>query len=70
LLSGWLLVIDPKIPRLICQASISATNSDEVARSARVDAEKAVRRDFSIQVRNGLDAGLRRISRQLALITD
>jgi hypothetical protein len=68
--SGWLLVIDPKTPRLMCQTKITATSSQEVARSARVDAEKAVRRDFSVQLRNGLDAALHSISRQLVLVAD
>jgi hypothetical protein len=68
--SGWLLIIDIKTPRLTCQTKIAATSSEEVARSARVDAEKAVRRDFSVQLRNGLDAGLLRISRQLVLVAD
>jgi hypothetical protein len=68
--SGWLLVIDPKPPRLMCQTKITAGSSEEVARSARINAEKAVRRDFFIQLRNGLDAGLRNISRQLVLVTD
>jgi len=68
--SGWLLVIDPKAPRLMCQTKISATSSEEVARSARVDPEKAVCRDFAIQLINGLDASLRRISRQLVLVAN
>ena len=68
--SGWLLIIDIKTPRLTCQTKIAATSSEEVARSARVDAEKAVRRDFSVQLRNGLDAGLLRISRQLVLVAE
>jgi len=68
--SGWLLVIDPKTPRLLCQTKITAASSEEVARSARVDAEKAVRRDFSVQVHSGLDAGLRNISRQLVMVAD
>lgn len=68
--SGWLLVIDPTAPRLMCQTKINATSSDEVASSPRVNAETAVRRDFSIQLRSGLDAGLRHISRQLVLVAD
>ncbi len=68
--SGWLVVVDPVAPRILCQAAISAASGEEVARTSKMDATTAVRRDFSSRVRRELEDGLRSISRQLVLLSD
>lgn len=65
--AGRLLVFDFPTAQRVCEAPVSITSSVEVFGSQKRALEDAVRKDFEVQVRRGLDESLARITRQLNL---
>ena len=70
IVEGWLVVLEPSERKTLCQVSVSVSSSLEVSGTEGTPVDTVIQRDFSIQLRRGLDASLHRISRQLSLTYD